>query len=281
MSLARILNLQKCLCMLYFLIWLFAHIVVESFPLSSSGHVRLVQKIGDFFCFDYHYADLSAACMSDILQGVSVLVILVFFRSLWIPTLFQLRQHWCAVRSLFIFTVIADVITTCFFIFFKITGIGSLFPLWVGFCITAFVLLAVSFVRPVAHVRSLTSQLAVRSVLIGCAQAIALLAGISRLACTYSMGRLMGMSHAQAFGISFLIELPLISGVFFLTLSGMIADGSVQHLLHPVFLLGTLSAGLLALYALKLTDYIMYKQNGWIFSVYLIVPIVVCIWFTC
>ena len=69
-------------------------------------------------------------------------------------------------------------------------------------------------------------------VLIGCAQAFALLPGISRSGSTIVMGVLCGLSRGQAATFSFLLAIPAISGATLLEAKDILEHGAQTPLLH-------------------------------------------------
>jgi undecaprenyl-diphosphatase len=79
-----------------------------------------------------------------------------------------------------------------------------------GFFITAGLLFSLSFL-PKSKPSTLTPA---NIILLGLAQGVALLPGISRFAITYTTTRWLAIPHRRAFEISFLIQVPLIAAAF-------------------------------------------------------------------
>ena len=86
------------------------------------------------------------------------------------------------------------------------------------------------------------------SVLIGCAQAIAIIPGISRSGMTISCALFIGLSPKEAARFSFLLAIPAISGAGLLTALDM--DGSYPFP-GPVAIAGLVSSFIVGIAALK------------------------------
>ncbi|HBE45401.1 MAG TPA: hypothetical protein DDW17_08180, partial [Deltaproteobacteria bacterium] len=93
------------------------------------------------------------------------------------------------------------------------------------------------------------------ALLIGCAQAIALIPGISRSGITIASAILFGVKRTKAVDFSFLLSIPIISGVSLF---------EVRHLSYGMGTLGMYSAGFLSAFfsgALSLKFLIAYLKK--------------------
>lgn len=100
--------------------------------------------------------------------------------------------------------------------------------------------------------------------LIGIAQGIAVLPGISRSAATITCALFLGYSHAQAFRFSFLISIPTILGALLLERHELqLAIGSVSSWI------GTLAAAVVGYFALLWLQQLLKHSRFWWFSIYL------------
>jgi len=123
--------------------------------------------------------------------------------------------------------------------------------------VTVFTLIAVSILMIIAErrrgkEREITYPLAL---LIGCAQAIALIPGISRSGITIASAILFGVKRTKAVDFSFLLSIPIISGVSLF---------EVRHLSYGMGTLGMYSAGFLSAFfsgALSLKFLIAYLKK--------------------
>ena len=108
-----------------------------------------------------------------------------------------------------------------------------------------------------------------RAFIIGCAQAVALLPGISRSGSTISAGLISGLSRQEAFRFSFLLSLPVVAGAFIIEGAKTLKVGIAVPL--PQIAIGfmlSFVSGLLALYLLR--RLVLAGRLVW-FSVYLLV----------
>jgi undecaprenyl-diphosphatase len=104
--------------------------------------------------------------------------------------------------------------------------------------------------------RTGTSSLVFRSALmIGCAQAAALVPGISRSGATISVALLLGMERERAAEFSFLLAVPAIAGATLWEVASLASSGGLsagEFLFHLVGFTAAASSGLLAiLFVLK------------------------------
>lgn len=82
---------------------------------------------------------------------------------------------------------------------------------------------------------------------IGCAQAVAILPGISRSGATIATGTLLGVSPAVAAEFSFLLSVPAVAGAMVLSLPDVLAAGRFD----PAILIGAVTAGITGYFALS------------------------------
>jgi len=102
-----------------------------------------------------------------------------------------------------------------------------------------------------------------KSFLIGLAQALAILPGISRSGATLTVGILLGLSEREAFRFSFLLGIPTFLGAAFLSL--LEARGEV---FWPGLALGSSLAFLSGLLALGFLWRVLLRRGLWPFGIY-------------
>lgn len=106
----------------------------------------------------------------------------------------------------------------------------------------------------------------VKGFLIGIAQAIAIVPGISRSGATVATGIGLGMDREAAFRFSFLLALPALAGAGVLQAFDIVQAGSV-NLDLPVLMTGGIVAFVSGLASLKLFQYVIKKAKlewfGW------------------
>jgi undecaprenyl-diphosphatase len=197
------------------------HTMLESLPISSSGHMRLIQY---YMCMkssmlSKNQIQQKECAYTEIpeylnyFMHITTFVIILLFLSMHIPTeIAQLLTSytqltsWQVIQSFITALIIANSATTFFYFLFKYKPIR--FPLYAGFAITALLLLSL-YVLPQREPQSLLIS-GMAALAIGTAQGIALLPGISRMAATYIIARWCSIGSATALLFSLAIQLPLI-----------------------------------------------------------------------
>lgn len=265
--------------MFVFYALLFLCIVLESFPISSSGHMvlfeRIVEKFG--YAFDYVHASF-AACdvvMGDLLEhfvhGATVVVLAVFFFPRWFFLLKNFRRCGRIIFKIISLAFVADCITALLYLLFHFYGNPAL-PLGMGFAITATLLLALRCVP--ASKQSAAFDIR-KALILGFVQGVALLPGISRFASTFVCARLLALPAHKAFEVSFLIQWPLICAAFLNSMRVMVVCPQARVLLAWDVLAVMALASLVAYAAFCWVARMAYAEKLWKFGVYMLVPIMV------
>lgn len=188
----------------------------EFLPVSSSGHLALLQK---FFNFD----DSGALAFDLLLHCATVLVVIIFFRL----EIFNLIVHWTGgffsplerERGEWLYgwyIIIATIITALIGLPLKgIVEKAMSSPLSVGggLLLTA---MLIALVPLMAEHQGLLSLKA--AILIGVVQGFAVFPGLSRSGSTIAVALLLGVSVSEAFRFSFLISVPAVLGASLLEL---------------------------------------------------------------
>jgi len=106
-----------------------------------------------------------------------------------------------------------------------------------------------------------------KALLIGCAQAVAICPGISRSGSTIGASLWLGLPRGEAARFSFLLSVPAIAGALVLQL----LDGDFATRATPLWLvLAALAAFAVGLLAIRLTALAVVKAHFWKFSFYVI-----------
>lgn len=104
-----------------------------------------------------------------------------------------------------------------------------------------------------------------KALLIGCAQALAIMPGISRSGATIAASLWLGVGRQEAARFSFLLAVPAIAGALVL----QVMDGIPATEATPAgLLLGALAAFLVGLLAIRLTALMVVHRHFWKFSLY-------------
>lgn len=117
--------------------------------------------------------------------------------------------------------------------------------------------------RKTARTATMTDAL-----LVGCAQAVGTLPGISRSGSTISAGLLRGYDRNFAVRFSFLMSLPAVLGANILTLKDVIEEGGIDTTLLPVYLVGMVVAAVVGYFAIRLVNLLADKGKFGAFAWY-------------
>lgn len=206
----------------FFIILWCVHILLESLPVSSSGHVELVTHL--FQRYMQKNSEPISTQTDHLMHIPSLLIATVFLlqHGLW----GMVMQSPATFTNWALCIIIATLITVLAYALLQKLG-NRFLPLYAGFFITGLVLLSVYWLpgcNDSQYQVHLLGTLLPRSVgdntaihygdafFIGLAQGIALLPGISRLAMTVVTGLWCGLEPATAFLFSLSIECALMVG---------------------------------------------------------------------
>lgn len=212
--------------------------LTEFLPISSSGHLALLE----------HYFNVQEAGLAfDVLLHVGTLVALIaYFWQDWLDmfkALLRPERHNRFERRLFWYLVAATVpgALAGFFlekqaetIFRTPTQIAILLA------IMGFILFLAD--RLARHQRQLPGITLTDALLIGCAQALAIMPGVSRSGSTMTMGLFLGFTRETVARFSFLLSTPIIFGAGLYHALKMLKAGGGNSYLNLPYVLGFLAA---------------------------------------
>lgn len=247
-------------------VWVIAQIVLESFPISSSGHTQLLT----FFCSLPALPEHVLNAFDYALHLPTVCIVMLFFRQVWVLPFMYIKRCWRLILKITTYTILATVITLLGY------GLKTLLPfheipLPFGFFITGCSLLSLLMCP-----EDRREKLDVKKVIcLGVLQACALAPGISRFALTFVGARWLRISARRAFEISFLIQWPLILSA---SLYGIYVLRSDAHeLLNPMLMLVMLASSGIAYVGLYMQEYMIQKKIMWRWGGYMSVPFIISI----
>ena len=253
--------------MIYFFILIFAQVVLETFPVSSSGQIALLESFFHLIKRDVCFSISSNRVISHFLHGPTVFVIALFFFNRWFFLLSHIGRCWKIILKLSVFVFLADVITFFFYLFFNSCWSKSLFPVGLGFAISAIALLSLRFCQKEQRGKITLAK----ALLLGVVQGIALLPGISRFGLTFVVARWIGVSSRRSFEFSFAIQWPLIAASFLNSLRFMFGPYLCAYM--NLFSLDVLTflamASVISFFTLGLVQRIIFEKKMWIFSLFL------------
>lgn len=261
--------------MLFLCIYIFAQILLESFPVSSSGHCVLLEKwyfclhpsaVSSFESYFFLTKNMCKESFDALLHAPTLIILALFFFKRW----FLILRHPIRCRSIIIKLAVYGTVTTviALFFYFVVHIQNYALPLGIGFLITLLLALSTYFLP--SGLASLTLNSAV---IIGLGQAIALLPGISRLGTTYALARWLGISSKRALEISFMLQAPLLLAACAKSMLTVTTLGCIDQVLNITTLLVMIIATVAAWYGLRITYYSALYGHWWYFALYMIIPL--------
>lgn len=235
--------------------------LTEFLPVSSSGHLVLFQKLfglsENVLTFDIavHLATLIA-------------IVVVYYQ--------EVRYILSHPFSKWVWLLVVGTIPALVFGFFFKEWIESLFEsgrtLGIEFILTGLVLLSVELFAKNQR-KTLERTTTGDALVIGTAQAVAILPAVSRSGLTISGALFRGLDREFAAKFSFLLSIPAIVGAVVLDLPDAIktmSSPNPSEISIGVLLMGMLSAGVSGFLAIRWMIYILKKKNLKGFALYVI-----------
>jgi len=260
-------------------LWMMIQILIESLPISSSGHVLLAEKVAEHV--GYHNVFVDNWIVDFLLHGPALIIMFCYFFMTWwlmvvekpfnLSLLFSYSTYQKLVQPM-LFLLVADGIT-CAWWYSDIAHMEcmkSFLP--IGFMITALML----YFSKKFHGNKKISWNVRDGMILGSVQGLALLPGISRFAATFFMGRYLGYRGNHSFALSFLIQLPLVCAAFCKGMITVIADPMlIDQFFHFWMLFGIVGMSFISYKLLCFVGYLIQHNRLWYFSWYMILPIMI------
>lgn len=216
--------------------------ITEFLPISSSGHLILIPKLTDF-------SDQGPMIDVAVHIGSLLAIICYFFRD----ALGLARGGFAAIgigakadravveRRLFLAILIGTIPAVALGLFLKtggyLEGFRSTHLVAVNLIVYGILLgLADRFGRQTRRYDDLTMK---DALIVGCAQALALIPGTSRSGVTMTAARLLGYSRFEAARFSFLLSIPAVAGAGILIVPELFEVGGA--LVREAFITGALT----------------------------------------
>lgn len=217
--------------------------VTEFLPISSTGHLIVVSSLLD--------SSTSDATFEIVIQLGAVVAVALYYRRHFIGLLADARtdpdarRFWrnlvlASIPAMALGFMLGDFIATHLFsprvVAFALIGGGVV--LWL---VDRRLVRSTSEDGPEPHGRrGLETLSATQAILIGCAQTVALVPGVSRAAASIVGGLLVGLDRPSATAFSFFLAIPTLGAAGVYSLARNLDFGSVADL--PLLALGTLIA---------------------------------------
>jgi undecaprenyl-diphosphatase len=219
--------------------------VTEFLPISSSGHLILVPQL-----MHWHDQGLVVDVMTHI--GTLLAILIYFWRDVWRITVGGLELLKGRVTDdgrLAIYIILATIPAVAFGIFLKKFGFTDLernvaVVAW-NTILYGLLMLVADMVGP--QEKTIANMTLGNALIIGVAQALALIPGTSRSGVTMTAGRFLGFTRPDCARFSFLLGIPAIAGAGIFTVADALTSGETITM-DAVYCAGlTFLAGLAAI----------------------------------
>ena len=246
--------------------------VAEFLPISSSGHLSLFQtwfgmeEPDNLFNVLLHFATLIAVCVvywrdivdmiTEFFRGAAALVSRKGSSGPIPPARRLVLMVILGTLPLILILPIEDKV--------EALGASNVF-VGIALLVTGTILFVSDRMargRKTARTATVTDAL-----LVGCAQAIAVIPGLSRSGATISAGMALGFDRTFAVRYSFLLSLPAVVGATLLKVIDVVKDG-IDTALLPKYLLGMVVAGVVGYFSIRLVNLLAQKNKFGKFAYY-------------
>lgn len=249
--------------------------VAEFLPISSSGHLSLMQyffgfeEVDNLFNILLHFATLIAVCVvywRDIVD-----MVLEFFRGL--AALLTKRgsrevSRPPEARRLVMLVILGTLpLVLVLPIESTVEKLGNS-PIFIAIALMVTGCILFFSDRMARGRKNARTATVVDALLVGAAQAVATVPGLSRSGCTISAGMLRGFDRKFAVRYSFLLSLPAVLGATLLKVVKTISAGGVDTALLPKYLIGMVVAGVVGYFSIRLVQLLADKGKFGKFSIY-------------
>lgn len=248
--------------------------LAEFLPISSSGHLSVFQHFfgmttdaSDNLFFDVllHLGTLAAVFVAY--WGEIKGMILEFFTMIGVRKLPRGQKPDRLSRRLIFFIIVATLpLVLVLPIKDYVDGLyGNTFFIGFAFLLTGTLLFLSD--RMTRGNKDLKSSTLVDVLLVGCAQAVAVVPGLSRSGSTVAAGLSRGFSREFAVKFSFLLSIPAVLGANLLSLIDAIQVG-IDWSLMPMYIAGVLTAAVSGYLAIRLLKFITQRGSFGAFCYY-------------
>ena len=248
--------------------------VAEFLPISSSGHLTLfqhffgLQEPDNLFNVLLHFATLLAVCVYYFRDVVEMIT--EFFRA--IAALFSRKRQGKEIPEArrMVLLVIVGTLPLFAVLLIKdyVEALGGS-PVFVS-CALLVTGCILFLSDRMAGGRKTARNATLKDVLlVGVAQGLATVPGLSRSGCTISAGMAMGFDRKFAVRYSFLMSLPAVLGATLLEVKDVLElEGGLAQGILPKYLLGMAVAGIVGYFSIRLVNLLAAKGKFGAFAYY-------------
>lgn len=249
--------------------------IAEFLPISSSGHLALFQHF-----FGVENYEETQMFFTVLLHLGTLISVCVYY---WRDVIDMIREFFLGIRDLTVrrgggapppptrrLVMMIIVATLPLFAILPVKGLVEDAMSNVTFVSVA--LLATGFIlffsdRMARGRKNARNATVADALLVGCAQAVGTLPGISRSGITISAGLLRGFDRTFAVRFSFLMSLPAVLGANILSLKDALEAGVDLEML-PIYLVGMVVSGVVGYFAIRLVNLLADKGKFGNFAYY-------------
>jgi undecaprenyl-diphosphatase len=219
--------------------------ITEFLPISSSGHLILLPNI-------MHWPDQGIVVDVMTHLGTLLAVLIYFWRDVWrlmVGALELVKGHVTDDGKLAIYIVLATIPAIAFGIFLKKLGYTDLER---NVAVVAWNTILYGILMMIADIvgpqqRTIANMTLGAALLIGVAQALALIPGTSRSGVTMTAARFLGFTRPDSARFSFLLAIPATAGAIVFTIGDAFASGEGVTMDAVYAAILTFVAGILAI----------------------------------
>jgi undecaprenyl-diphosphatase len=219
--------------------------ITEFLPISSSGHLILLPNI-------MHWPDQGIVVDVMTHLGTLLAVLIYFWRDVWrlmVGALELLKGHVTDDGKLAVYIVLATIPAIAFGIFLKKLGYTDLER---NVAVVAWNTILYGILMMIADIvgpqqRTIANMTLGAALLIGVAQALALIPGTSRSGVTMTAARFLGFTRPDSARFSFLLAIPATAGAIVFTIGDALASGEGITMDAVYAAILTFVAGILAI----------------------------------
>lgn len=248
--------------------------VAEFLPISSSGHLTLFQHFfgmeepDNLFNVLLHFATLLAVCVyyfRDVTEMITE-----FFRG--VASLFSRKRQGHEIpeaRRMVLLVVVGTLpLFAVLLIKDSVEALGSS-PIFVSCALLVTGCILFLSDRMAGGRKNARSATLKDALVVGVAQGLATVPGLSRSGCTISAGMAVGFDRKFAVRYSFLMSLPAVLGATILEVKDVLEmEGGLAQGLLPKYLVGMVVAGVVGYFSIRLVNLLAAKGKFGAFAYY-------------
>ena len=249
--------------------------VAEFLPISSSGHLALFQHF-----FGVENYEETQMFFTVLLHLGTLISVCVYY---WRDVIDMIREFFLGIRDLTVRRgggapppptrrLVMMIIVAMLPLFAILPVKGLVEDAMSNVTFVSVALLATGFIlffsdRMARGRKNARNATVADALLVGCAQAVGTLPGISRSGITISAGLLRGFDRTFAVRFSFLMSLPAVLGANILSLKDALEAGVDLEML-PIYLVGMVVSGVVGYFAIRLVNLLADKGKFGNFAYY-------------